>query len=108
VLTSEERDQLKQMVGDSMAQVEENAREQYRIDLKTAREVASRCRLLLEHYEEFSDHEKSLVAGAVRYFVIDDDPLSDEIFATGFDDDAMVVNHVLEQLGIDGMFIELD
>lgn len=95
------------MVDLAIEKTRDDAQTSNRIDLPTAEEVAARCRLLLEHYEEFSPKEKALVAGAVRYFVVEDDPFSDDVFASGFDDDARVVNHVLELLGIDGMYIEL-
>ena len=99
--------ELEEQIGITLEKTRETAQQSTRVDLRTAEEVASRCRLLLEHYQEFSEAEKALVIGAVRYFVLEEDPFSDDIFASGFDDDARVVNHVLEQLGIDGMYIEL-
>lgn len=107
VLTIEEIEELGNLVEIAIQKTRDDAETSSRVDLVTAEEVASRCRLLLEHYSEFSPKEKALVVGAVRYFVVEDDPFTDDIFASGFDDDAHVVNHVLEQLGIDGMYIEL-
>ncbi len=103
----EEIDGLRELVDACIANTRDDAQESPRVDLRTAEDVAQRCRLLLDHYEEFTDDEKALVIGAVRYFVVDEDPFSDDVFASGFDDDAHIVNHVLEQLGIEGMFIEL-
>lgn len=107
LLSAEQVEQFEAQIELSLADLHEEAKRQPRVDLKTAELVAARCRLLLEHYSEFSERERYLVTGAVRYFLLADDPFSDEHFATGFDDDAKIVNHVLEKLGIDGMFIEL-
>ena len=105
-LPPEALEELSEMVTRSLERTRDEAATSPRIDIRMAEEIASRCRLLLEHYEEFSKEERALVVGAVRYFVIDEDPFSDDVFASGFDDDARVVNHVLEQLGIEGMYIE--
>jgi fructose-1,6-bisphosphatase len=46
--------------------------------------------------------------GALRYFVSDDDSFSDLEFASGFNDDAEVMNHVLEELGLEQEVIDID
>jgi hypothetical protein len=107
LLSLDEIAELEQLVEEAIQKTRSDAEQSPRIDVKLAEEIVTRCRLLLEHYEEFSEAERRLVVGAVRYFALDEDPFSDDIFASGFDDDARVMNHVLEQLGIEGMFIEL-
>lgn len=107
VIPDEEVKELEHLVELAIEKTRDDAQNSNRIDLPTAEEVAARCRLLLEHYQEFTAKEKALVVGAVRYFVVEEDPFSDDVFASGFDDDAQVINHVLELLGIDGMYIEL-
>jgi hypothetical protein len=106
-INSEELSELYILLEQSVEKTRELAASSARIDLRLAEEIASRCRLLLDHYLEFTEPEREYVVGAVRYFVLDDDPFSDDTFASGFDDDAQVINHVLEYLGIEGMYIEL-
>lgn len=50
---------------------------------------------------------RTLIVGALSYLVVDDDPVPDSAFRTGLYDDAKVLNHVLEELGIDGYFVEI-
>jgi hypothetical protein len=107
VVSEEELKELTLLLEQTMEKTRELAMNSARIDLRLAEEISSRCRLLLEHYDEFTPQEQAFVIGAVRYFVVDDDPFSDDTFASGFDDDAQVINHVLEHLGIEGMYIEL-
>lgn len=107
LVSPEELSELSALLEQSIEKTRDLSLSSPRIDIRLAEEIASRCRLLLEHYQEFSDAEKMMIIGAVRYFVVDDDPFSDDTFASGFDDDAQVINHVLEHLGIEGMFIEL-
>lgn len=76
-------------------------------DLKMANEIANRCFYLLDNYNNFLSNQQKLIVGAVCYFAISDDPISEEIFASGYDDDAQVINYVLEELGIDDMYIDL-
>ncbi|MEZ4752837.1 MAG: hypothetical protein R3A13_00780 [Bdellovibrionota bacterium] len=60
----------------------------------------------MDDYEDFSIN-KSKIVGAVRYFAVAEDPFPDETFASGFDDDARVLNHVLEELGLEEYYIDL-
>ena len=52
-----------------------------------------------------SSIERPKIAGAVRYFVAGDDPFDDSIFASGLFDDQRIVNHVLEELGLNEHFV---
>ena len=52
-----------------------------------------------------SDHRR-LVQIAVRYFIEDDDAERDSTSPIGFDDDALVVDLVVEELRKDGITIE--
>lgn len=65
------------------------------------------ARFLLEHYEEFTPKQRRLIVGAVYYFTMDNDGSPDSALATGFDDDIQVMNYVLEELGVEGMFIDI-
>jgi hypothetical protein len=62
---------------------------------------------LLDLYPQLSVSQRSLVIGAIRYFAIGEDSLSDTHFATGFNDDIRVMNYVLEELGIHDRYIPL-
>lgn len=66
------------------------------------------CSYLLSHYESLTQRHQSLVVGAIRYFMAEDDGLNDLVFYTGLDDDAKILNYVLEEIGIEGMYIRLD
>ena len=77
------------------------------IDPTKVDKIATACRIMLAEYETLDDIGRGLVIGAIRYFIRPDDPVSDHKFASGFDDDVQIINHVLEQVGIDGYFIEM-
>lgn len=72
-----------------------------------ADEIAKRCQLLLDLYPTLSDERRRLVVGALRYFVITDDALSETSFSSGLDDDAKVMNYVLQQCGVEDQFIRV-
>lgn len=74
-------------------------------DLELAKSLARVSKMLLARYHTFDSEQKALVVGAVRYFVEDNDPLPDTGFSSGLVDDAQVMNHVLERLGIEDHFI---
>ena len=77
-------------------------------DARLSRHIEDRCRLLLHMYGEVSTRHRALILGAVRYCVATGDAMPDEHFATGKEDDARILNHVLEEIGITDQFIELD
>lgn len=72
------------------------------------RELFDRASLLLDRYPHLPERQRSLVVGALRYFVSNDDSLSDLEFASGFHDDAEVMNYVLEELGLEDEAIDID
>ena len=77
------------------------------LNFDLASEIALKCNYLLDNYDSFPPKKRNLILGAVRYFINDVDPLNDALFASGFDDDASIINYVLEQLGVENMFINL-
>jgi hypothetical protein len=70
------------------------------VNRELVRELYDRASLLLDRYPHLSERHRSLVVGALRYFVSGDDSFSDLDFASGFNDDAEVMNYVLEELGL--------
>lgn len=69
------------------------------LDLALARRVAASLRDLLGVYETLPGDHQNLVGGAVRYFLERRDVDDDLASATGFDDDALVVNSVARAIG---------
>ena len=86
-----------------MDQLYQTMEENSLMDKELAENIYQRCLFLLNNYEGYDDHQRSLAIGAIRYFVVLDDPIPDDAFSSGLYDDAMVMNHVLEQLGAEDM-----
>jgi uncharacterized membrane protein YkvA (DUF1232 family) len=93
---------------DYMGRVEKEKTEDPMVNLQLAREIAQVSSYLLEHYKDFGDKQKSLIVAGVRYFISDGDGVADFEFASGLIDDAQVINHVLEEVGVEDKFIEVD
>lgn len=89
---------LREGVGAYLAKLEDLLHKQPQINIDLARTLAERSNMLLDKYESFDEEQQKLAIGAVLYFIHYDDPMSDTTFGTGFDDDARVMNHVLEEL----------
>ncbi len=107
VLSEEDVKKLEPQVDTYLAELEEQAKTNPRLNISLGRDLAERSKYLLAHYGEFEDKEKSLILGAVRYFAHSQDPISETTFASGYDDDVQVMNHVLERLGLEEMYISL-
>ena len=70
------------------------------LNFALATELIACCRKLLDIYAQVSDKQRAMIVGAIRYLVSDDDGVNDAALMCGFDDDAQVVNHVLEEVGL--------
>lgn len=91
---------------DECMEIFQNLSKEYpRLNIFLAEEIADRCHKLLAMYSDFSNDQQGLVIGAVRYFAIAEDSISETDFATGFDDDARVMNYVLEELELEQLYI---
>lgn len=99
--------QVREELQECVAKIESEGDENRLIDRKRLQALSRVSHYLLDRYEQYSETDRALVIGAVRYFVFIDDPLPDDAFSTGLDDDAMVMNHVLEQLGEEDLFIDV-
>lgn len=97
------RAELIKFADESRKQAETNPR----VNRKRLEDIISRAAMLIDVYNNFPSSKQALIIGALRYFAISDDELSDEVFCTGLDDDARVFNHVIEELGIEDQFIEI-
>jgi uncharacterized membrane protein YkvA (DUF1232 family) len=69
--------------------------------------LAKAVTALIERYADLPRSKQALAVGAVRYVVVEDDPLPDQMLRVGLRDDAQIVNHVLEECGIEDLFIPL-
>lgn len=78
-----------------------------RVDLERGEQLGRVSKQLLDRYESFNENQRALVIGAIRYFAVAEDAASETTFATGFDDDVKVMNHVLEEIGLIELAIEL-
>lgn len=101
-------------IGDVRAAVEQHVldlqsakAEVLHVNLKLGREIGEVLTGLLDQYESFDEKQRALVIGAAAYFVHQDDPQGDTTFGTGLNDDAKVVNYVLNQLGIEDKFLKI-
>lgn len=103
----EQVDEVRGEVERCLVALRERAPERPNLNLPLAEEIAARCFLLLDHFERCDAEKRRLIMGAISYFVVDGDGAEDDSFATGFDDDAKVVNYVLQQVGIEDQFIDL-
>ncbi len=70
----------------------------HRTDIETAERIAGVLTQLLGGTSGFADDERALLRGAVEYFLMTDDADGDLDDVLGFDDDARVLNSVLERL----------
>lgn len=80
-----------------MAQIAEVATE--RTDVEMAARIASAFEDLLTAADGFSDDERALIRGSVEYFLLVDDADGDLDDPLGFDDDARILNSVLDRIG---------
>lgn len=77
------------------------------IETKLVNELYEASCALLERYEEFGKSHRAMIIGAIRYFVVENDPLPDSGFSSGYYDDAKVMNYVIHQIGLDELIIDV-
>ncbi|MGI9596252.1 MAG: hypothetical protein ACR2QK_08835 [Acidimicrobiales bacterium] len=68
-------------------------------DVETAEMIAESLTKLVDSGIEFEDDARAQIRGAVEYFLLTDDAEDDLDNVLGFDDDARVVNTVLDRIG---------
>jgi uncharacterized membrane protein YkvA (DUF1232 family) len=98
LLNNEQILSLREAVENNFSELYAEAIDNDYIDIEVARLFHKKCVLLLNKYQEFSDSKKKLIIGAVRYIAIAEDPFDETIFASGYHDDKLVLNHVLEEI----------
>lgn len=75
-------------------------------DLETAQKISRSLLALLASGMAFDGEQRALIRGAVEYFLMVDDAAGDLDDVLGFDDDARVLNSVLDRLGLPGYRVE--
>jgi hypothetical protein len=105
---TEELAGLRLQVQAHLARVREEAESSSVIDLATATRIAIALGQVLDEPDQYGPDERALLRGAVDYFVQRDDERDDLDHALGFDDDARVVNAVLDALGRADLHIRAD
>ncbi len=76
-------------------------------DKETAKKIGTSLTNLVTSGDDFNADERSLIRGAVEYFLLADDASGDLDDPLGFDDDARVLNSVLDRIGRPQYRVEL-
>jgi len=77
------------------------------LDIDTAIRIAKVLINLLDNYDSYPKSHQKLIVGAARYFVSPHDADPDTTSLLGLDDDAAVLNYVLDTIGKPELKIEL-
>ncbi|MCC6434329.1 MAG: hypothetical protein IT196_04790 [Acidimicrobiales bacterium] len=77
------------------------------VDLDMATQIATVLATLLDEPDQYDEDARALLRGATTYFVDADDGSNDVTDVVGFDDDARVLNAVLDALGRRDLRIDL-
>lgn len=99
-------EQLKHQVQAHLSKLESALAYNEFLDIKTAKHVVGVINELLDQFEEFDDKAKAHIFGAVQYFVQDRDMQSDTT-VLGLDDDVLVLNYVLDEIGRSELKVKL-
>jgi len=103
--SAEELEQLTEVVGIHLDHVRDNAGPS--TDLETAELVAEAATKLLAFCRDFDRRDRAMIRGAVEYFILNDDASDDLEDVLGFDDDARVLNSVLDRIGRSDLKVRL-
>ena len=98
------------LAGDVDAHLEEirvAAKRNELLPVDLAEEIAGKLQGLLRGLGELPAEQQRLVIGAARYFVSTQDVNPDTETVLGLDDDASVLNYVLETIGRTDLLIDL-
>ncbi len=82
-----------------------NSTKNDRIEVELVNNLHDVSNRLLDNYQNYNANQRALIIGAIRYFVVEDDPVPDSGFSSGYYDDAKVMNYVLSQIGEEDLII---
>jgi uncharacterized membrane protein YkvA (DUF1232 family) len=100
-------EQLKHQVQAHLSKLESALAYNEFLDINIAKNLVGVISELLDQFEVFDDKEKALIFGAAQYFVHDKDMQSDTTSVLGLDDDVLVLNYVLAEIGRSDLVVEL-
>jgi hypothetical protein len=104
--SAEELPGLRLRVASHLAWVRAQSAAYPAVDVDTASQLATTLGHLLDEPDVYDAEARALLRGAVHYFVMRDDGEDDLRSPIGFDDDARVVNAVLDALGRTDLRVE--
>jgi uncharacterized membrane protein YkvA (DUF1232 family) len=91
-----EVEMVKREISDYLHQVRTRITQNEFLDLSMAAQISTLLHFLLDRYPTYTREQKALIIGAARYFIKEDDAEHDVHSLLGLDDDAMVLNFVLD------------
>ena len=97
---------LKLKVATHLRELASEALDNDEVDLGLAARIADALWSMIDEARDRSAADQTAVRGAVDYFVLNRDEVSD-LEAGGFVDDAEVVNQVSRDLGLDALLIRI-
>ena len=102
------KNEIIQLIADYADKIEQVAHTREDIDVNLADCISRRCLILLnEHWEVESEQNRQLIQAACCYFVESDDDDDDFESVFGFDDDAELLNLILEHFERDELLIQI-
>lgn len=91
---------MRDHIADALKMLDTHAHKFLGPNMKAATALAACSNKLLDTFAALSKDHQLLVVGAIRYFIVHMDSVPDTTPIVGFDDDMLVMNHVLERLGM--------
>lgn len=96
---------LRRMIVGHLGRVESLIDERPAVDADASRLLAAALLSALDDVPALSEGQRSLLRGALEYYVDESDSISDLDDPTGFDDDIRVANAVFREIGRDDLVI---
>ena len=103
--TPEEVAGLRRKVVGQLGRIEGLVDERPTLDADASRQLAAALLSALDDVPSLSEGQRSLLRGALEYYVDESDSISDLDDPTGFDDDIRVANAVFREIGRDDLVI---
>jgi hypothetical protein len=105
VTEPDEVPELRRRVVGQLGRIERLVDERPAVDADASRQLAAALLSALDDVPTLSEEQRSLLRGALEYYVDENDSASDLDDPTGFDDDIRVANAVFREIGRDDLVI---
>ena len=105
-VTADELVELTTEVDAYLEVVRQAAAERDFVDVRLAEQIVAALNALIADAADYTAKERTLLAGAVRYFTNVNDENRDLTSPTGFDDDAEVLNAVCTYVGREDLEVQ--